>query len=80
MYKMRQHLRAHCVGPTTIGVMSVSFILLSLHLRGTQVLPDLLCSMIATRRVLIKQLKLFKGMPVVIIFVIITLMTLCVRH
>jgi len=42
--------------------------------------PDLLCSMTATRRVSIKQPKVFKGMPVVIIVVIVTLMTLCERH
>ena len=77
---MRQHLRAHCVRPTTIGVMSVSFILLSLHLRGIQVQPDLLCSMTSTRKVPIKQPKVFEGMHVVIILVTVTLMTLCVRH
>jgi hypothetical protein len=77
---MPQHLRAHCVRPTTIGVMSVSFILLSLHLRGIQVQPDLLCSMTATRKVPIKQPKVFKGMSVVIILVIITLMTFGVRN
>jgi hypothetical protein len=74
---MRQHLRAHCVRPTTILVMSVSFILLSLQLRGTQVQPDLFSSMTSTRKVPIKQSKVFKGMPVLIILVIITLMTLC---
>ena len=65
--KCAKHLPAHCVRPTTIGVMSVSFILLSLDLRGTQLQPELLCSMTGTRTVPIKQPKLFKGMPVVII-------------
>ena len=72
---MRQHLRAHFVRPTAIGVMSVSFILLSLHFRGIQVQPDLLCSMTSTRKLPIKQPKVFKGMPAAIILVIITLMT-----
>ena len=79
LYKMPQHLRAHFLRPTTIGVIPLSFILISLHLRGTQVQPDLLCSMTATRKVPIKQPKVFKGMPVVIILVIITLMAFCVR-
>ena len=60
--------------------MSVSVTLLSLLLRGTQLQPDLLGSMTAKRRVQIKEPKVLKGVPVVIIIVIITTICFCLRH